>query len=221
VVMDTEEPDMGIEHGSITSIDTDSAPDFSMRWNECLHRVARFRDREAFQMLFGHFAPLIKSFAYKVPNLNQADTFADELVQESMIKVWTKAESFDSTLASAGTWIFTIARNTRIDLIRKNSRHVKNAISTDFIEDDTLEAQDIWLEDTGTDVFNQIYQQRGRRMIQEAFRDLPEEQAEILKKVYLEDKSHTEVAEELSLPLGTVKSRVRLALKKLRIAIDR
>ncbi len=182
--MDMDEPGMGIEQSNIRPIDVDvdSGPDSASRWNECLHRVARFQDRDAFQQLFSHFAPLIKSFAYKVPNLNQADTFADELVQESMIKVWTKADSFDANLASAGTWIFTIARNTRIDLIRKNSRHVKNAVSTDFIEDDTLEAQDIWLEDVGTDVFNQIYQQRGRRLIQGALRELPEEQAEILKR---------------------------------------
>lgn len=192
----------------------------SSHWNSLLEQVAAEQDRRAFQDLFEHFAPLIKAFAYKVPSVSQTEAFADELVQETMLKVWVKADSFDASRASASTWIFTIARNTRIDLLRKYSRHHTNAVSTESIAD-MLETQDIWFEELENDVFNNLAQQRNKRVIHESLKGLPEEQSYILEKVYLEDKSHSEVASELALPLGTVKSRVRLALKKLRISIDR
>lgn len=192
----------------------------SLHWNGLLHKVAREQNRRSFQELFEHFAPLIKAFAYKVPSISQTEAFADELVQETMLKVWVKADSFDASRASASTWIFTIARNTRIDLLRKYSRHHTNAVSTESIAD-MLETQDIWFEELENDVFNNLAQQRNKKVIHDSLKVLPDEQSYILEKVYLEDKSHSEVASELALPLGTVKSRVRLALKKLRITIDR
>lgn len=191
-------------------------------WVNCLAKVANDKDRQAFRELFDHFAPLIRSFAYKVPALEQPDTFADELVQETMLKVWTRASTFDSRLASPGTWVFTIARNMRIDLLRKQARHVVNTVSiTSDDEDGELDMEDIWFEDENSDVFNQIAQQRNQKTLLEALTTLPPEQANILRKVYLEDKSHSEVAKELELPLGTVKSRVRLALNKLKLIVDR
>ncbi len=193
------------------------------RWIECLARVARQQDTAAFRELFNHFGPLIKSFAFKVPSLQEAETFSEELVQETMLKVWTRASTFDPTLASPGTWIFTIARNMRIDLLRKQARHAVNTVSLtrDDEDDDELDMEDIWFEDESGDVFNLLVQQRSRKQIHESLLTLPPEQAEILRKVYLEDKSHAEVAEELALPLGTVKSRVRLALNKLKLLVDR
>lgn len=190
-------------------------------WVECLARVANDQDRQAFRELFDHFAPLVRSFAYKVPALEQPDVFADELVQETMLKVWTRADTFDSRLASPGTWIFTIARNMRIDLLRKQARHVVNTVSINRDDDDdAIDMEDIWFEDENSDVFNHLARQRSRDMIHESLKTLPAEQAFILQKVYLEDKSHSEVAHELSLPLGTVKSRVRLALNKLKLVVD-
>lgn len=192
------------------------------QWTECLQRMARDQDRAAFKLLYEHFAPLIKSYAFKVPGLEQTDIFAEELVQETMLKVWTKAGGFDPRLASPGTWIFTIARNMRIDLLRKSARHAVNKVSLHPGDDNpALELADIWLEDELSDVANIVAQQRSDALIDEALMTLPEDQAEILRKVYLEDKSHTEVAEELQLPLGTVKSRVRLALIKLKLLVDR
>ncbi len=198
------------------------AGDMGSQWTECLQRIADNQDRVAFRALYEHFAPLIKSYAFKVPGLEQTDVFAEELVQETMLKVWMKAASFDARLASPGTWIFTIARNMRIDLLRKTARHVVNMVSLQPAEDDnTLDMEDIWFEDEQSDVFNIVSQERSGKVLQEALETLPEEQAEVLRKVYLEDKSHTEVAEELQLPLGTVKSRVRLALNKLKLLVDR
>ncbi|MES2623715.1 MAG: sigma-70 family RNA polymerase sigma factor [Pseudomonadota bacterium] len=196
--------------------------DRSNQWTDCLRRIGCAQDKTAFREIYKHFAPLIKSYAYKVPGLEQIDVFAEELTQETMLKVWTRAESFDERLASPGTWIFTIARNMRIDLLRKNARHIVNSVSLfQGDDDDSLVSEDIWFEDEQSDVFNIVSQQRSGKLIQESLATLPEDQAEILRKVYLEDKSHTEVANELQLPLGTVKSRVRLALGKLKLLVDR
>lgn len=211
----------------MTDTDLETTPDTALedksaRWAECLARVAGHRDMQAFRALFEHFAPLIRSFAWKVPGLGQPDTFAEELVQETMLKVWTRATTFDPRLASPGTWIFTIARNMRIDLLRKQARHVVNTISLHRDEDSgDIDIEEIWFEDEHSDVFNHLAQQRSSRMIHEALQTLPQEQAFILQKVYMEDKSHSEVAAELGLPLGTVKSRVRLALNKLKLVVDR
>lgn len=191
------------------------------KWNALMARVAEHEDRQAFQQLFLHFAPLIKAFAYKVSLPDQAEMLADELVQETMLKIWTRSASFDSNLASASTWVFTVARNTRIDLLRKYRRQSSQLVSTEEVPMEALETWDLWMEDKDHDVFNMLSQQRSKRQVQESLKELPPDQAEILEKVYLEDKSHSEVAIELDLPLGTVKSRVRLALQKLRITIDR
>lgn len=216
--------------GSLRSMDFDpdsqdaaALPDDRVQhWVACVQKVAAEQDTAAFRELFDHFSPMIKSFAWKVPSLDHPDAFAEELLQETMLKVWTKAASFDPKLASPSTWIFTIARNMRIDLLRKQARHVVNTVSIhQDDEDDDVDMEAIWFEDENSDVFNLLAQQRSRRQIHESLQHLPAEQTEVLVKVYLEDKSHAEVAEELRLPLGTVKSRVRLALNKLKLVIDR
>lgn len=189
-------------------------------WSDYLRRVATQADRDAFRCLFDRFAPQIKAFASRQPGNELADNLAEELVQETMIKVWQKAASFDPARASASTWIFTIARNTRIDLLRKNARHQVNRVNP-AQEDDSLEVEDIWVDSESEDVFNQLARQRSSEQLHDSLQELPEEQRFILQKVYLEDKSHSEIAEELQLPLGTVKSRVRLALSKLRLSVDR
>lgn len=191
-------------------------------WIACLQKVAEQRDTAAFRELFDHFSPLIKAFAYKVPSLEQPDSFAQDLLQETMLKVWTRAISFDPRLASPSTWIFAIARNMRIDLLRRQSRHIVNSVSLHGDgEDGDVDLEDIWFVDESSDVFNQLAAQRSRRQIHESLKALSIEQTTILAKVYLEDKSHAEVAAELQLPLGTVKSRVRLALNKLKLLVDR
>jgi len=189
-------------------------------WSECLVKVGRDNDRAAFRRLFDKFSPLIKAFAGRQLSGELHDGMAEDLVQETMIKVWQKAESFDPKKANASTWIFTIARNTRIDLLRKNIRHQSNRIANDH-SGDGFYVEDIWVENEDEDVFNQLAMQRTAEMLKESMKELPEEQSFILEKAYLEDKSHSEIAVELSLPLGTVKSRVRLALSKLRLGVER
>jgi RNA polymerase sigma-70 factor (ECF subfamily) len=135
---------------------------------------------------------------------------AQEVAQETLIMVWRKAASFDRSRASAATWIYTIARNKRIDLLRRSG---KPQIDTGD-----------WLtifspEDEGADKSISAGQTYTR--MKELMDGLSADQLVVIRKAFFEDKTHTAVAGELGLPLGTVKSRIRLALGKLREALSR
>jgi RNA polymerase sigma-70 factor (ECF subfamily) len=177
-------------------------------WSRCLQQVAQQQDREAFSRLFGHFAPLVKAFA--ISGSAHSAAHADELVQEVMIKVWQKAKAYDPAKAAASTWIYTIARNCRTDMYRRLQKF-----------DTPISADDIWPDESDDEPFVAVQQRRDAARVKELLGELPHEQAQILAKVYMEGKSHSEVAEELELPLGTVKSRVRLAMQKLQVLIER
>ena len=177
---------------------------------ECLARVANDRDKAAFSTLFDHYAPLLR--AYSLVREPGADLIADELAQEVMIRVWLKAGSYNSKLANINTWIFTLARNCRIDYLRRNGRFVSDIDPTEIFND---------IEDESPSPFQLTHQARLEENIRTGLEKLPREQSDILVKVYLEGKSHQQASEELKLPLGTVKSRVRLAVKKLKVLVER
>lgn len=177
---------------------------------DCLQRVATDRDKEAFSKLFDHYAPQIR--AYSLAREPGADLVADELVQEVMMRIWLKADRYSPELANVNTWVFTLARNCRIDYLRRNSRYASEIDPTDIFEA---------IEDEQPGPFQQAHQQRVEENVRRRLSELPREQAEILTSVYLEGKSHQQTSDELKLPLGTVKSRVRLALKKLEVLIVR
>lgn len=176
-------------------------------WSRCLQLIAKEQDRDAFARLFRHFAPLIKAFAINGSAL--AASHSDELVQEVMIKVWQKASAYNPHKAAASTWIYTVARNCRTDMYRRLQKF-----------DTPISAEDIWPEDNSDELFAAVQQKRNEVRIREMLEELPHEQSQILVKVYMEGKSHSEVAEELDLPLGTVKSRVRLAMRKLQLIVE-
>lgn len=173
---------------------------------EWLHAVASERDQCAFKKLFEHYVPLLR--AYSLAREPGAALLADELAQEVMIKVWNKAGSYNSTLANTNTWIFTLARNSRIDHLRRNGRFATNIDASDLFEN---------IEDTAPGPFQAAQVQTVQKNIHQGLADLPLEQAEVLNKVYLQGLSHQQASDELKLPLGTVKSRVRLALKKMQL----
>lgn len=177
-------------------------------WSECLTLIGRNEDRAAFTRLFRHFAPLMKAFALSGSTLSANN--ADELVQEVMLKVWQKAGAFNAEKAAASTWIYTIARNSRTDLFRRLQKF-----------DTPLSADDVSGSQESEEAFMVLHQKRGRDRIKALINELPNDQAQILAKVYMEGKSHSEVAGELDIPLGTVKSRVRLALQKLQIRFEK
>jgi RNA polymerase sigma-70 factor, ECF subfamily len=166
-----------------------------------LRAVAEQRDRESFVQLFDHFAPRIKSYLMKG---GTPEDQADELAQETMLAVWNRAESFDPAQASASTWIFTIARNKRIDAFRKH-RHTATY--------DPLDNEQKDMGDLPPDI---IARAQETEAMEKALQKLPAEQSALLYKSFFENKSHAEIAKEIGLPLGTVKSRIRLALDKLR-----
>jgi RNA polymerase sigma-70 factor (ECF subfamily) len=166
--------------------------------------VASSRDREAFSRLFKHFAPRLKGFALRRGIDSGA---AEELAQETMLTIWRKAEMFDRSRATVSTWVFTIVRNKRIDLFRREG----------FPEVELSEVAE--QADDGSSPHDQTQLAEAGSHLQEAMRTLPREQLEILQKAFFEEKSHRVIATELGLPLGTVKSRIRLALTRLRAAM--
>ncbi|WP_374763099.1 sigma-70 family RNA polymerase sigma factor [Yunchengibacter salinarum] len=173
------------------------APDHA----DLITAIAQDRDRAAFARLFRHFAPRLKAFAMRGGLSGDA---AEEIMQEAMVAVWRKAYSYDRQKASPSTWIFTIIRNKRIDYLRRERKPAFTA--EDFIHEETTEE--------GADQSVAVNQELG--VLSDRMKTLPPDQMEVIQKAFLEEKSHSQVADELGLPLGTVKSRIRLAITRLR-----
>jgi RNA polymerase sigma-70 factor (ECF subfamily) len=161
-------------------------------------------DRSAFAALFAHFAPRVKAYLMRTGSDSSG---ADELTQEVMLLVWRKAARYDPAQSNAATWIYTIARNKRIDKFRR-----ERPVAFD-LDDPTLTPEPERLPDHRLETAEQA------RILTAAIGSLPEEQAALLKLAFYEGKSHSVIAAEAKLPLGTVKSRLRLALARLRTHI--
>lgn len=186
-----------------TSQKTENLPD-AVRLSRLVVAVGESRDREAFAELFGYFAPRIKGYLLRQ---GASEAQAEELAQESMIMVWRRAVTFDPAKSGASTWIFTIARNKRIDALRREKR-------PDYDPDDPSLAP---ADPPSADRAVESTQQAAR--LARAIAELSQEQAELVRMAYFEDKAHGQIAAETELPLGTVKSRLRLALGHLRKAM--
>ena len=169
--------------------------------NDLVLAVARQRSRAAFAALFGHFAPRLKSYLMR---LGAEAGQAEELVQDVMLQVWHRAETFDPLQANASTWVFTIARNKRIDAVRRE-RRPEIDLTDPALVPEPVEPADRTLE---------AGQESAR--LNAAIGALPNEQAELLRLAYYEDKPHSTISAERGIPLGTVKSRLRLAVDRLR-----
>jgi len=167
--------------------------------------IAQHRSRASFAALFSRFAPKVKSYLIKQGCRAEQ---AEELAQETLLTVWRKADYFDPAKAGASTWIFTIARNLRVDAIRRERR-------PDDLPDDPMLRP---AEPAGADVVMATAEREGH--LHSALKTLPEEQAEVVRLSFFSDKPHSEISLELGLPLGTVKSRLRLAMIRLRAALE-
>jgi RNA polymerase sigma-70 factor (ECF subfamily) len=170
--------------------------------------VATHRDRSAFSSLFEHFAPLVKTFMRRS---GVTEASADELAQETMFMVWRKASLFEPSTVGAAAWIFTIARNLRIDALRRGRRDGANEtsdIDAEFQVDDS----------PGPDSHVEAAQAETR--VRAALAVLSTEQRRVLELSFYEEKAHGEIARILQIPLGTVKSRSRLAMNRLRTLLD-
>ena len=174
-------------------------------WSGALALVGQAKDRRAFSTLFEHFGPRVKSLMLKY---GASGELAEEIVQETFVLVWRKASQFDESKAAASTWIFTIARNKRIDILRRQNRPEPD-------EDDPLFQPDPIPQSDSL-----LVGKERAAAVQRAMAKLPEQQREVLQRSYFAEETHTEIAQSLKAPLGTVKSRLRLALVKLRTLID-
>ena len=183
----------------------DEAPVAGADYSRLIVAVAHAADRDAFTALFAHFAPRVKAYLLRT---GSDDALADELAQETLLSVWRKAASFDPARASAATWIFTIARNLRVDRFRKEWRDVA-------VGDDLPDAVD---EAAGPDE-SLSGDERGER-VRQALRKLPPDQVKVIELSFFEEAPHAEIARALGIPLGTVKSRIRIAMTKLRALLD-
>ncbi|SHF62158.1 RNA polymerase sigma-70 factor, ECF subfamily [Litoreibacter ascidiaceicola] len=171
----------------------------NLRFVECVLLIRDAQDKAAFAELFKHFAPRVKGFLIKS---GTDASMAEECAQDVMATLWHKAHLFDPTRASVSTWVFTIARNRRIDMLRKQRRPEPDELT--------------WGPEPEPDAADVMeLQQESTRLVQ-ALAELPDKQRDLIQKAYFGDLSHSEIADETGLPLGTIKSRIRLALEKLR-----
>jgi RNA polymerase sigma-70 factor, ECF subfamily len=174
------------------------------RWAALIEAVAMRGDREAFAVLFEHFAPRIKTFMQRS---GADERSADELAQETLLAVWSKAKLFDPKSAGAAAWIFTIARNLRIDGLRRRKRTPTQ---------DTAEVDLEFQIDDGPQPDAGLAASEVESRVRNALSLLPEDQFRVIELSFFEEKAHAEIAENLRIPLGTVKSRLRLAMNRLR-----
>ena len=168
---------------------------------DLIGKIAKSKDKQAFSEFFALVAPRVKGYLMK---LGSSDIIAEDLLQEVMLTVWKRAETFDRSKAAVSTWLFTIARNKRIDLLRKEIRPELDP------EDPMLSREDEKLADTAYE------EKQDSEKILEAINTLPKEQSRLINMTFYEDKSHSIIAQELGIPLGTVKSRIRLASSRLK-----
>lgn len=168
-------------------------------------RIAQQQDRTALASLFGLYGPRVKSMMLK---LGAGDALAEDLVQETFLMVWRKAALYSRERGAASTWIFTIARNLRIDQLRRQSN--KPYVDLEKVE---LASQ--------VPIGNALLeQQQVVERVTVALAALPEDQREVVRLSFIHDMPHARIAETVGIPLGTVKSRIRLAYERLRPMLE-
>jgi RNA polymerase sigma factor (sigma-70 family) len=175
-------------------------------WAELIGRVAAHGDRDAFKALFEHFAPRIKGFLLK---RGCGPDEAEEIAQNTLVAVWRKADQFDAGSSGAAAWIFTIARNLRIDSARRAARETRTVQRAEL---------EYAIDPVGSG------EPAGSALdaapLAAAIKMLPSDQSDVIRMSFIEERPHSEIAVNLGIPLGTVKSRIRLAMKRLKELLD-
>ena len=172
-----------------------------VRFSDLLVAVAERQDRAAYSELFTYYAPRVKSYLMR---LGADNALAEEIAQDVMVTVWRKAALFDRTQASVSTWVFRVARNRRIDLFRRTKRP-------------DLDPEEAMILPSGVAAPDeQVEAMETEARVRAAMKDLPEEQLSLLRLAFYDGLSHREIADKLDVPLGTVKSRIRLAFVKMK-----
>jgi RNA polymerase sigma-70 factor (ECF subfamily) len=178
-----------------------------VEWADLIGRVGSCGDRAAFKTLFEHFAPRIKGFMLSA-GCTAED--AEEIAQSTLIAVWRKANQFDPASAGAAAWIYTIARNLRTDLLRRTVRASRSRDDADLVASpDPADPADVV-----------IARVQDAARVEAAIERLSAEQSRVIRLSFIEERPHPEIAGLLEIPLGTVKSRIRLAMNRLRELLD-
>lgn len=181
----------------------------TVAWGRQIEAVATKRDRASFVALFEHFAPRVKTF---IRRSGASEAMAEEIAQETMLTVWRKADLFATGSHGAAAWIYTIARNLRIDALRREQRGQASKSESQCDNDNscivalTPEAQ--------------FATAQAEENVRKAMAQLSDEQMRAVELFFFEEKTHSEIAEQLQIPLGTVKSRLRLAVARLRALLE-
>jgi RNA polymerase sigma-70 factor (ECF subfamily) len=178
-----------------------------VEWADLIGRIAVRHDRDAFRLLFDHFAPRVKGLMLKAGASGEE---AEEIAQETLLAVWRKAAQFDPASAGAPAWIFTIARNLRIDAVRRSRR------AGVVVPDAELE----YVADPADSQEAQIVRRNEAERIEAALARLSEDQSAAIRMSFIEDRPHSEIAEALRIPIGTVKSRIRLGISRLKDSLE-
>jgi RNA polymerase sigma-70 factor (ECF subfamily) len=173
-------------------------------YDRLIEAVALRRDRKAFAELFGHFAPRLKAWLIKSGATPAA---AEDFAQDALLTVWRKADLFDARKARAATWIFTIARNRRLDMLRRDARPLPSP-EIDLADSEVQRPDDI------------LSASQDAERVRDALSRLKPDQVEVLRLAFFLESPHSEIAKRLDLPLGTVKSRIRNAMNKLRLLLE-
>lgn len=192
--MKSKPPGENVEN--VVPIQSDSMA--SREWSQLLADFSVSRDRSAYVRLFQHFAPKIKAY---IMRLGLVESTADELMQETMLAVWNKAHLYNRSKAAASTWIFTLARNQSIDWMRRQKYPEYELEEWHLGEDDSDAGEQSVLSDR----------------MEQAIKTLPEAQAQVIYMSFFEGRSHQEISDRIGIPLGSVKSRIRLASEKLKL----
>jgi RNA polymerase sigma-70 factor (ECF subfamily) len=178
-------------------------------WGRQIEAVATERDRASFIALFEHFAPRVKTFMLRS---GASEAMAEEIAQETMLTVWRKANLFVSGSSGAAAWIYTIARNLRIDALRREQRGQAGK-SEGESDNDNMRIVELTPE-------AQFAAAQSEENVRRAMARLSDEQMRVIELFFYEEKTHSEIAEQLQIPLGTVKSRLRLAVARLRALLE-
>ncbi|WP_428641656.1 sigma-70 family RNA polymerase sigma factor [Roseibium sp.] len=166
-----------------------------------IERIADHRDRDAFEALFVHFGPRVKSMMLQA---GATHDLAEDLVQDVMMTVWRKVHLYAPERGAVSTWIYTIARNARIDRLRRGSSQAYEDLETVEIASREGDGED------------ETFANQRAEQVALALAELPDDQREVIEYSFVRDMTQSEIADELALPLGTVKSRMRLAYAKLK-----
>jgi RNA polymerase sigma-70 factor (ECF subfamily) len=187
----------------VVSINSTESPARDPQLDRWMVAVALHHDREAFAALFKYFGPRLKGWLWRTGSSVEE---AEEIAQEAFVNIWRKASQFDASRANVGSWLFTIARNLRIDRRR--------AVHDTWTTLDDREAQDVADSCVGQE--ESVSRRQHDERVRAALAKLTDDQRELVKLSFYEDMSHSRIAAQLKLPLGTVKTRLRRAAASLR-----